>query len=249
MQRIELCAGHRFPPFPSAIGTFAYGTQMTLPSAVLFDFTGTLFNIESAQAAVVGALGPDFESFAPALERWGAINGSSTPETVPDELADVWARRDLSAAAHRAAYSGLAGHAGLSAPQAALLYERGMVPAAWQPYPDTVEVLQRLRARGVLTALLSNIGWDPRPVLRTYEVDGLLDVLVLSDERGVQKPDPAIFAIACRELDVDPVDTLMVGDTPETDGAAIEIGCQFALVPRSSERPPDTLLRAVGLID
>jgi HAD superfamily hydrolase (TIGR01509 family) len=221
---------------------------MTMPAAVLFDFTGTLFDIEGARAAAVAALGPDFASFAPALERWGAINGSSTPDELPDELADVWGRRDLSADAHRAAYSGLAAHAGLSAPQAARLYERGMLPAAWRPYPDTVEVLTRLRSAGVPTALVSNIGWDPRPVLRTYGVEELLDVLVLSDERGVQKPDPKIFALACAELGVDPAETLMVGDTPDTDGAAIELGCQFALVPRSPDRPPDTLLRAVGLI-
>jgi HAD superfamily hydrolase (TIGR01493 family) len=222
---------------------------VTLPRAVLFDFTGTLFHIESAQAAVVGALGSEFVSFAPALQRWSAINGSGTPRDLPAELADVWSHRDLSRRAHRAAYSGLAMHAGLTADQADLVYARGVQPVAWQPFPDTVEVLQRLRAVKVRTALLSNIGWDPRPVLQAYGVDDLLDVLVLSDERGVQKPDPAIFRLACTELGVAPTDALMVGDNLDTDGAATAIGCAFSLVPPSPERAADTLLRAVGFAD
>jgi HAD superfamily hydrolase (TIGR01509 family) len=220
---------------------------MTLPEAVLFDFTGTLFSIEDARSAVVAALGADFASFAPALQRWSAINGSGTPADLPADLAEVWARRDLSRAAHRDAYSGLAVHAGLTAAQAEQVYDRGVLPAAWHPFPDTVEVLQRLRSCGVPTALLSNIGWDPRPVLSAYGVGGLLDVLVLSDERGVMKPDPAIFRLACAELGVDPAVTLMVGDNAETDGAATVIGCRFAVVPSSPDRPADTLLRAVGL--
>jgi putative hydrolase of the HAD superfamily len=217
-----------------------------LPDAVLFDFSGTLFYIESAEAAVTAALGADMAHIAPELERFGAINGSGTPAALPPELADVWVRRDLSADAHRAAYSGLSVHAGLSTEQARLVYDRGVLPAAWAPYPDTLEVLQRLRRDHVPVAMISNIGWDPRPVLRAYGADGLIDVLVLSDERGVMKPDPSIFRAACDELDVDPTGALMVGDNAEADGGATAIGCRFVLVSHLATRDPDTLLRAVG---
>jgi HAD superfamily hydrolase (TIGR01509 family) len=213
--------------------------------AVLFDFTGTLFYIEDARAAVVSALGADYARFAPALERWGAINGSGTPADLPARLAEVWAQRDLSRAAHRAAYSGLAEHAGLTAEQANALYERGLLAAAWQPFPDTVRVLRDLRDRGVPTALVSNIGWDPRPVLHAHGVETLLDSLVLSDERGLLKPDPAIFRLACAELGVDPSEALMIGDNPDTDGAATSAGCRFVLVSPDPTRAPDTLWRAV----
>ncbi len=213
--------------------------------AVLFDFTGTLFYIEDAHSAVLNALGAEFNQLAPALERWGAINGSGTPDDLPERLAAVWEQRDLSRAAHRAAYSGLAEHAGLTAEQAHVLYERGLQPAAWHPFPDTVTVLGDLRERGVPTALVSNIGWDPRPVLRTYGVDTLLDALVLSDERGLLKPDPAIFRLACAELGVEPSDAVMIGDNPDTDGAATAAGCRFVLVSPARDRAPDTLLRAV----
>lgn len=218
-----------------------------LPGAVLFDFSETLFYIESAHAALVAALGDDVAYLAPELERFGAINGSATPQELPAHLAGVWERRDLSSDAHRAAYSGLGQHAGLSPGQAHLVYERGLTPAAWQPFPDTVETLRRLHSARVPIAMISNIGWDPRPVLRAHGVDGYLAGLVLSDERGVMKPDPAIFQLACDELSIDPHDALMVGDNPVADGGATAIGCRFALVSAAATRPADSLLRAVGL--
>lgn len=214
--------------------------------AVLFDFSGTLFHIESAADELAAALGPDYVHLAPEMDRWGAINGSGTPDELPDELADVWARRDLSRAAHRAAYSGLAVRAGLTVEEAARVYARGISPQAWRPFPDTAAVLKRLAADGVPVAVVSNIGWDPRPVIAAHGLTDELPVLVLSDERGVQKPDPEIFELAVAEVGADPRRTLMVGDNPETDGGATAIGCAFRLVPSSPDRPADTLCRAVA---
>lgn len=215
---------------------------------VLFDFSGTLFHIESAEDAVRAALGPDLVSRAADLARLGAINGSTASTGMPPHLQDVWQRRDLSPQAHRAAYSGLARHAGLSDEQADALYERGIQAAAWRPYPDTVEVLARLRAVQIPVAIVSNIGWDPRPVLDAHRVTRLIDVLVLSDERGVTKPDPAIFRQACAEIGRSPANCVMIGDNAEHDGAAIAIGVGFVLVPADpARRRDDELLRAAGL--
>ncbi len=220
-----------------------------MPAAgVLFDFSGTLFHIETAEAALRAALGPDFVHRAADLVRFGAINGSSPPADLPATLAEAWATRDLSAAAHRAAYSGSARHAGLSEEQAARLYERGIAADAWQPFPDTVGVLQTLHAAGVPIAVVSNIGWDPRPVLRRYAVDDCVDVLVLSDERGVLKPDPEIFLAACADLGVAPAECVMVGDNPDADGGSTALGIRFVLVSADpAQRGTTDLMRAVGL--
>ena len=219
-----------------------------LPRAVLFDFSGTLFHIESAEDALRAALGPEHVGWAPELVRLGAINGSSTSADLPAHLVDVWERRDLSPDAHRAAYSGLSVHAGLSAEQADAVYERGIAPEAWHPYPDTVATLHRLRAAGVPVALISNIGWDPVPVLRRHGVLDDIDVLVLSDQRGVMKPDPEIFRLACTELGVAPGECVMIGDNPDADGGATALGIDFRLVPADpADRAPDALLRAAGL--
>jgi HAD superfamily hydrolase (TIGR01509 family) len=217
--------------------------------AVLFDFSSTLFQVEDAHGALLAALGPDFTHWADELRRLGAINGSSTSDDLPEHLHAVWEDRDLSAASHRAAYSGLSVYAGLTQTQADALYDRGIDPAAWTIYPDTMETLSRLRDSGIALGLISNIGWDPRPVLAAGRVLELIDVLVLSDERGVVKPDPDIFRIACAELRVAPERCLMVGDNEEADGGARAIGMAFARVPaiKPAQRP-DALLRAVGLV-
>lgn len=219
-----------------------------LPQAVLFDFSDTLFHNESAEQALLVALGPDHVHRADDLRRVGGLNGSHRPDDVPAELADAWDRRDLDPAAHRRAYAGSARLAGLTTEQADAVYDRGIAAEAWHPYPDTIRCLRTLHAAGVGVAIISNIGWDPRPVLSRYGVDEDVHVLVLSDERGVLKPDPEIFRIACAELGVATTEALMVGDNATNDGAAVEVGLRFELVdPDPVRRHPDALLRAVGL--
>ena len=219
------------------------------PSAVLFDFSGTLFHIESAPESLLRALGPDFVHLAPAMERFGGINGSATPQELPEDMAEVWAGRDLSAQAHHDAYAGLSMHAGLNRDDAETLYRHGISAEAWHPFADTITLLRRLHAHGVPVAVISNIGWDLRPVLARYGVDQDIDALVLSYEVGVEKPDPEIFRLACAALRVDPADAIMIGDNPSADGASTQVGIPFVRVSADpAARRPDELTAAVGIV-
>jgi HAD superfamily hydrolase (TIGR01509 family) len=100
--------------------------------------------------------------------------------------------------------------------------------------------LKFLRRNGIRAAVVSNIAWDIRPVLAAAEVDEY----VLSFELGAAKPDPRIFIEALDRLGVRAEDALMVGDSEENDGAARELGCDFALVD-----PLPVAERPSGLID
>ncbi|MDW4905762.1 HAD-IA family hydrolase [Streptomyces sp. ADMS] len=217
-------------------------------AAVLFDFSGTLFRIESTDSwlrAVLTAHGlglpePEVAASARALEVAGALPGGASPERLPEALSAVWGIRDESAELHRAAYTGLARQVPL--PDPALydaLYERHMIPAAWAPYPDAVEVLGALRERGILVGVVSNIGWDLRPVFRAHGLDPYVDAYVLSYEHGIQKPDPRLFKVACDALAVAPQDVLMVGDDRRADGGAADLGCAVHFVDHLpvSQRP------------
>lgn len=86
-------------------------------------------------------------------------------------------------------------------------------------------MLRALHERGIGVAVVSNIGWDPRPVFRAHGLDPFVDAYVLSYEHGVQKPDPRLFSVACAALGADPRRTLMVGDSREADGGAAALGC------------------------
>ncbi|MEV0261890.1 HAD family hydrolase [Streptomyces sp. NPDC050617] len=225
---------------------------------VLFDFSGTLFHAEPTQSWLRAALRDtgtrvDEEESARLvrlLDEAGAMPGGPAPRAVPAHLADVWARRDESAALHRAAYTGLAREVPLPRPELyEALYARHMEPAAWSPYEDAAAVLAELRHRGVRTAVVSNIGWDLRPVFRAHGLDGGVDAYVLSYEHGVQKPHPRLFHAACDALGLAPGDTLMVGDNPCADAGAGAIGCAVHLVDNApvAERP-DALRRVLDLI-
>ncbi|MFC3571895.1 HAD family hydrolase [Streptomyces yaanensis] len=226
---------------------------------VLFDFSGTLFRIEPTASwlrAVLAEAGvtlpePELVRTAERLESAGALAGGALPAgPLPDDLAALWAVRDRSAEAHRAAFTGLSRQVPLPDPELHdALYDRHMTPAAWQPYPDTIEVLGTLRGRGVAVGVVSNIGWDLRPVFREHGADPYVDAYALSYEHGIQKPDTRLFAHACDALGIAPQDTLMVGDEPRADGGAADLGCAVHFVDhRPVTERPDGLRPVLDLI-
>ncbi|MEV0978859.1 HAD-IA family hydrolase [Streptomyces sp. NPDC049915] len=227
-------------------------------TAVLFDFSGTLFRIESVDAwlrAVLTEAGitlpeGELDQTVRALEAAGALPGGPEPQRIPGHLAELWETRDESSAGHRAAYTGLARQVPLPDPGLYdALYERHRTPAAWTPYPDAAEVLGALRERGVRIGVVSNIGWDLRPVFRAHDLDRFVDAYVLSYEHGIRKPDPRLFARACAALDVEPAEALMVGDSRHADGGAAALGCRVHFVDHlpAGERP-DALRPVMALV-
>ncbi|WP_328680684.1 HAD-IA family hydrolase [Streptomyces sp. NBC_00322] len=226
---------------------------------VLFDFSGTLFCIEPVRdwlQTVLDERGSrlseaELARYAEQLAAAGALPGGSYPQRMPSHLAELWATRDESAERHRAAYTGLARQVALPDPGLYdALYERHMTPAAWRPYPDAAEVLRTLRERGAGIAVVSNIGWDPRPVFRAHGLDPWVDAYVLSYEHGVQKPDVRLFRAACEKLGQDPADVLMVGDDRRADGGAADLGCAVHFVDHLPvEERPAGLRPVLGLVE
>jgi HAD superfamily hydrolase (TIGR01509 family) len=206
--------------------------------AVLFDFHGTLAQVEDPISWVhagAAACGTALDAGAATVLADRLVTagraGGPVPTRVPPQLIEVWAERDLYAHAHRAAYTGLAATVAAHVnglPDA--LYERLLTPDGWLAYSDAVATLTAVRATGARTAVVSNVGFDIRPILDGLGMAGLFDAYVLSFELGRTKPDPAIFRAACAALGTDPEHTLMVGDTP-ADAAAVSIGCAAYLVP------------------
>jgi HAD superfamily hydrolase (TIGR01509 family) len=208
--------------------------------AVLLDFHGTIAQVEEPVVWVRAAA----EACGVSLDRGRATvladrlltagrAGGPRPARVPAHLAEVWADRDLYPHAHRAAYAGLAAtvDAGIDG-FADALYERCLVAAGWRLYADVRPTLAALRAAGVPVAVVSNIGFDMRPLAADLGIGDLLDEYALSYEVGRCKPDPAIFRKACALLRADPERTLMVGDSPADAGAAAA-GCSVLVLPES----------------
>lgn len=199
---------------------------------VLFDFAGTLFMPRPAREVVAAAGGEEeVHDWAAAYEQAG-LPGGPYPETVPQELEHLYAIRDSGPAAHERAYVGLLQAAGEPWPGFAdRVYEQIRSPDGWVPYADAHEVVSSLLEGGLQLGLVSNVGFDLRPILRAHGFEALAGRCTLSFEVGATKPEPAIFAAACELLGTPGEETLMVGDHPEADGGAAALGMPTLLLP------------------
>jgi 2-haloacid dehalogenase len=74
---------------------------------------------------------------------------------------------------------------------------------ALDAYPEVPEVLHRLRAGGLKTAILSN--GEPRMLeagARSAGIAGLLDAILSIEEVGIFKPHPDVYQLAVDRLGV-----------------------------------------------
>lgn len=86
--------------------------------------------------------------------------------------------------------------------------------------PRMVEVLRRCKARFRVGCITNNVKGGQGPgmatsserALRVAEVMTLFDLVVESSVEGVRKPDPRIYEIACRRLEVSPERTVFLDD-------------------------------------
>jgi HAD superfamily hydrolase (TIGR01493 family) len=215
-------------------------------SAVMFDFSGTLFRLEEDDSWFAGMhvdeRAVDGHVQAELMRRLTAPTGRSVE--MDAQTHEAWVNRDLAPHLHHEAYLHVLRESGLTDRHAESLYRRVVDPASWTSYPDTAFVLSGLHGRGVRTAVVSNIPFDVRPAFAAIDAVEHVAEFVLSFEVGAVKPNPAIFHMALTRLGVDAGDALMVGDSEEADGAARAVGCAFALVD-----PLPTADRPRGLIE
>ncbi len=115
------------------------------------------------------------------------------------------------------------------------------------PIDGTVDILGELRSAEVGLAALSNWSAEKFPVARErYGFLGWFDVIVISGEVGVSKPDPRIYRHLLERTRFDPATTLFVDDVATNIEAASELGMRTHLF-----RDPSTLrtdLEALGLL-
>jgi len=152
------------------------------------------------------------------------------------EIALLDARREIMA---------LAAEAGLSFDPLAILARMAKGGGAREA---VVAATRRLRARGLRTALVTNnarefsAGW--RSLIPIAE---LFDAVIDSSEVGVRKPDPAIFALALRELGgIAPEHAVFLDDFPGNVAAARRLGMHGVLVEADPAGALAELERLVG---
>jgi len=96
----------------------------------------------------------------------------------------------------------------------------------WREYLGTagtelIEYARQLRPR-YRTGILSNsfVGAREREQA-AYGFEDLAEEIIYSHEGGMNKPDPGIYALACRRLGVEPAQLVFLDDTELSGGEAV----------------------------
>jgi len=107
---------------------------------------------------------------------------------------------------------------------------------AWAIFPETKGVLGSLKEKNYKLGIISNFDSRVYDVMNALEIHKYFDTLVISSEAGYAKPDPNIFHLALKEMDVDPKECLHIGDNIQNDfHGARALGIQALLLDREDE--------------
>ena len=114
----------------------------------------------------------------------------------------------------------------------------------WQPWPDTVEALKKLKSRYQL-AIISNI--DDGLFAKTFPKLGIdFDEVITAEQARCYKPCMAIFKLALERTGADPKQVLHIGQSLYHDVVpAKSLGMTTVWVNRPSARPGIGAVKAI----
>lgn len=113
-------------------------------------------------------------------------------------------------------------------------------PASWELYPDTVESLEKLKAKRFSLAIVSNWNSSLKQIVTGLDIDHYFEFMVASAEAGSKKPSPKIFHLALERAGIEPSRAVHVGDTYQADVlGARRAGIRGIMLDRRSAEPRD----------
>ena len=89
-----------------------------------------------------------------------------------------------------------------------------------EPMPGTAQMLAGLRARGIRTGVISNLGWTGEALadrLHRLLPGHAFEFVIASSDYGVRKPNPLIFRAALARAGLSPEDVWFCGDQIDAD--------------------------------
>lgn len=83
-------------------------------------------------------------------------------------------------------------------------------------YPETIGVLEKL-SQNYRLGIVANQSSTAREILREWGLDSYFQVIILSEEVGIRKPDTRIFKLALEEAGISVDKAVYVGDRYDND--------------------------------
>lgn len=132
-----------------------------------------------------------------------------------------------------------------------------------RPYGVLLDGIQPMLQRFVGTfrmGVVANQHPECLDALKNYGLDRQMDVMVISEVVGLEKPDPAIFRYALDEAKCRAEESVFVGDRPDDDTAPaksagmrtvrFQRGCHYAWAePRCDAETADVTVRDLGSLE
>jgi FMN phosphatase YigB (HAD superfamily) len=113
-------------------------------------------------------------------------------------------------------------------------------------FDDTLEVLEGLKRNNLALCLVSNASTHYKAPIFMLGLEQIFDKIIFSCEIGYRKPEKEIFKQACLEMRIEPVDALMVGDSPASDyQGAVNSGLEGMLIDRSGAKHEIPAIRSL----
>ena len=111
------------------------------------------------------------------------------------------------------------------------------IPKDFVAFEDTIPALEALRVQGYRLGVLSNLRRDMDQLCENLGLAPYLDFCINPTESGGEKPDPAMFLEALRQVSVMAEEAVHVGDQYESDVlGARAVGMHVVLIDRGGWR-------------
>ncbi|WP_119420875.1 haloacid dehalogenase type II [Desertibaculum subflavum] len=198
--------------------------------ACVFDAYGTLFDVNSAAARLAGEIG---ESWLKLAETWRA-----------KQLQYTWLRSLMGAHADFEQVTGEALDFALAQSGIADADLRRRLMALYftlDAYPEVPDMLRRLKAKGLKTAILSN--GSPAMLDAAVKSAGIassLDAVLSVEDAGIYKPHGSVYRLATAHFGVDPAAILFLSSNGWDAHGAAHFGFRVFWVNRFGQ-PPERL--------
>jgi len=117
----------------------------------------------------------------------------------------------------------------------------------WKVEKDAHETLQRLKAMGYRMGLISNASNSPdlNRLIDNHDLRDYFEIIVISADEGIRKPDPQIFLNTLSRMGVKPEDAIMIGDTLPADIlGARNVGMRSVWITRRADRQENNEVEA-----
>ena len=95
--------------------------------------------------------------------------------------------------------------------------------------PEMVTLIEELRTRHRVALLTNALTPFFRQIAAKYDLERLFEIILVSSEEGLAKPDPAFYRLMVEKLGVKAEDCLFIDDNPENLDAARSVGMDALL--------------------